>query len=121
MSISQIRGNDSMVKSLSESKLKESMGSNSLTTGMQTQKLDYNALTDVEKQDLEEQVKKLNHSIAASGKQLQFKYNDEAAQLYVEIIDMETKEVVSSLPPEFLIDLSLKMKEMIGMFMDKKI
>jgi flagellar protein FlaG len=121
MSISQIRGTDSVVKSLNEPRLKDSVGSTSQTTGIQTQKLDFGTLTDAEKQNLEEQVKKLNHSIASSGKQLQFKYNDEAAQLYVEIIDMETNEVVSSLPPEFLIDLSLKMKEMIGMFMDKKI
>ncbi|GGH33012.1 flagellar protein FlaG [Paenibacillus segetis] len=70
---------------------------------------------------LEEQIKKLNESIAASGKELKFKYNDEAHELYVEVLNSETKEVVSSLPPEFLIDLSLKMKEMIGMFFDEKI
>ncbi len=70
---------------------------------------------------LEEQVRKLNESIASSGKELKFKYNDEAKQLYVEVIDAKTKEVVTSLPPEFLIDLSMKMKEMIGMFLDKKV
>lgn len=68
-----------------------------------------------------EQVKKLNESIASSGKELKFKYNEEAEQLYVEVLDAKTKEVVTSLPPEFLIDLSIKMKEMIGMFMDEKI
>lgn len=70
---------------------------------------------------LDEQIKKLNQSIASSGKELQFKYNEEAHELYVEVLNSETREVVSSLPPEFLIDLSLKMKEMIGMFFDEKI
>lgn len=70
---------------------------------------------------LDEQIKKLNQSIASSGKELQFRYNEEAHELYVEVLNSETREVVSSLPPEFLIDLSLKMKEMIGMFFDEKI
>ena len=74
-----------------------------------------------EQEKLEAQIKKLNESIAASGKELKFKYNEEAKQLYVEVLNIKTKEVMTSLPPEFLIDLSIKMKEMIGMFMDEKI
>lgn len=90
-------------------------------TGLNTRSLDYKSLTDEEKLSLEEEIKKLNHSIASSGKHLQFKYNEDAAQLYIEIIDLETKEVLSSLPPEFLVDLSIKMKELVGMFLDEKI
>ncbi|MNO78363.1 flagellar protein FlaG [compost metagenome] len=74
-----------------------------------------------QQEKLEEQIKKLNEAIASSGKELKFKYNEDAKQLYVEVLDAKTKEVVTSLPPEFLIDLSLKMKDMIGMFLDKKI
>ncbi|MBA9085779.1 flagellar protein FlaG [Fontibacillus solani] len=74
-----------------------------------------------QQEKLEEQIKKLNEAIASSGKELKFKYNQDANQLYVEVLDSKTKEVVTSLPPEFLIELSLKMKEMIGMFLDKKI
>lgn len=74
-----------------------------------------------QQEELEKQAKKLNESIASTGKELKFKYNDEAEELYVEIIDSRTKEVLTSLPPEFLIELSVKMKEMIGMFFDKKI
>lgn len=74
-----------------------------------------------QQEELEKQAKKLNESIASTGKELKFKYNDEAEELYVEIIDSKTKEVLTSLPPEFLIELSVKMKEMIGMFFDKKI
>jgi|GEM_PF-5768489 len=74
-----------------------------------------------QQEELEKQAKKLNESIASTGKELKFKYNDEAEELYVEIIDSKTQEVLTSLPPEFLIELSVKMKEMIGMFLDKKI
>ncbi|MNC11561.1 flagellar protein FlaG [compost metagenome] len=77
--------------------------------------------TKEEQAKFEEQIKKLNESIANSGKELRFKYNDEAKQLYVEVLDQQTQEVLTSLPPEFLIDLSVKMKELIGMFFDEKI
>ncbi|CAM4226688.1 flagellar protein FlaG [Paenibacillus phoenicis] len=79
------------------------------------------SISEEQQEKMMEQVKKLNESIASSGKELKFKYNEEAEQLYVEVLDAKTKEVVTSLPPEFLIDLSIKMKEMIGMFMDEKI
>lgn len=79
------------------------------------------SLTQEQQEKLEEQIKKLNESIASSGKELQFKYHEDAKQLYVEVLDSKTREVLSSLPPEFLIELSLKMKEMIGMFLDEKI
>lgn len=74
-----------------------------------------------QQEKLDEQIKKLNEAIASSGKELKFKYNEDAKQLYVEVLDAQTKEVVTSLPPEFLIDLSLKMKDIIGVFLDKKI
>lgn len=74
-----------------------------------------------DKQDLQKKVAELNESIASSGKEIRFKYNDEAEELYVEVIDKATQEVIASLPPEFLIELSIKMKELIGMFLDEKI
>lgn len=74
-----------------------------------------------DKQDLQKKVQELNESIASSGKEIRFKYNDEAEELYVEVIDKETQEVIASLPPEFLIELSIRMKELIGLFLDEKI
>ncbi|MBU5440986.1 flagellar protein FlaG [Paenibacillus sp. MSJ-34] len=78
-------------------------------------------LNEMEMKKLEEELKKLNESIKATEKMIRFKYNDEAEQIFVEVINTETQEVVTSLPPEFLIDLSIKMKELIGMFIDKKL
>lgn len=53
----------------------------------------------------------MNESIARLRQRDSFKYHDDAKELYVEVIDKKTKEVIASLPPEFLIDLSVKMKE----------
>jgi len=95
------------------------------TLGMALQKegkakYDLDALDDKDKKKLEEELKKTNDSLASSGKMLKFKFNEEAKTMYVEVIDSESQEVIASLPPEFLIDLSLKMKELIGMFFDER-
>ncbi|MEC0370804.1 flagellar protein FlaG [Paenibacillus chibensis] len=95
--------------------------SSKLAGDLQNKTFSFQNLSEEEKKKLDEQLKKLNESISSTGKQLHFKYNDEAKQLYVEVVNSKTQEVISSLPPEFLIDLSIKMKEMIGMFLDKKV
>jgi flagellar protein FlaG len=82
---------------------------------------DIMSLSEDERKRLEEELKKLNDSIASYNKMLRFRYNEEAEQTYVEVIDTSTQEVVASLPPEFLIDLTIRMKELIGLFIDKKI
>ena len=82
---------------------------------------DIMSLSEDERKQLEEALKQLNDSIAPYNKMLRFRYNEEAEQTYVEVIDTETQKVVASLPPEFLIDLSIKMKELIGMFIDKRV
>jgi flagellar protein FlaG len=85
------------------------------------EKWNFDKLSEEDKKKLEEKLSKLNDSIASYGKILRFKYNEEANQTYVEVLDSKTQEVVASLPPEFLVELSVKMKEMIGIFLDKKL
>lgn len=82
---------------------------------------DVSRLNEEEKEKLEFELKKLNDSLASAGKILKFKYDEDAETSYVEVIDASTQKVVASLPPEFLIDLSVKMKEIIGMFIDEKL
>ncbi|MNW45191.1 flagellar protein FlaG [compost metagenome] len=81
----------------------------------------YDNLSEEEKLKLERKLAELNEAIRSSEKMLRFKYNDKVKEVYVEVINRETQEVVTSLPPEFLIDLSIKMKEIIGLFIDKKL
>lgn len=77
-------------------------------------------LNEEQKEKFTKELEKLNESIESSGKMLRFKYNDEIKQYYVEVLNAKTQEVVASLPPEFLIDLSIKMKELIGLFIDER-
>lgn len=85
------------------------------------EKFEFSNLNEDDKKKLEDRMSKLNDSLASYGKLLKFKYNDEAKQTYVEVVDSKTQQVVASLPPEFLVELSVRMKEMIGVFLDKKL
>lgn len=81
---------------------------------------DPSQLSEEQKEQFNKELEKLNQSIASSGKMLRFEFNEEIERYYVEVLDVETQEVVASLPPEFMIDLSIKMKELIGMFIDER-
>lgn len=89
--------------------------------GKKENKFDFKDLSEEAREKLEKELKKVNDSLISYEKQIRFRYDEEAKQTYVEVVDTESQEVVASMPPEFLIDLSIKMKEMIGMFMDKKL
>lgn len=74
-----------------------------------------------EKMKLFEEIAKYNKEFAYIGKYLRFKYDEETETSYVEVINAATDEVIVSLPPEFLIDLSARMKEIIGLYIDERL
>ncbi len=112
-------GNSSVASSSVKSELTNAVPT--LAVEKQTSFFDVSKLNEEEKEKLEAELEKLNSSIASSGKLLKFKYDEKAEKSYVEVVDIASQKVVASLPPEFLIDLSIKMKEIIGMFIDKKL
>ena len=88
---------------------------------LQKQPYDPGNLSAQEKERLNKNLDKLNRSIEHTGKVIRLKYNEEIKQSYIEVVDIRTQEVVDSLPPEFLIDLQIKMKELVGLFIDKRL
>lgn len=51
--------------------------------------------------------------------QLQFEVYQETNTVYVQIVDRETKEVVKQIPPEEMLELSAKIREMVGILLDE--
>lgn len=78
-------------------------------------------LTEEDKQRMQEELEKHNQEFAYTGKTLKFKFDEEASMMYVEVVDSASQEVIVSLPPEFLIDLSIKMKKILGLYIDEKL
>ncbi|OUM94975.1 MAG: hypothetical protein A9Z00_12055 [Thermobacillus sp. ZCTH02-B1] len=81
----------------------------------------FDQITEQDKQKLQEELDRHNAEFAYTGKYLKFKFDEEASMLYVEVIDASTHEVIVSLPPEFLIDLSIKMKKILGLYIDERL
>ena len=70
---------------------------------------------------MNEELERHNKEFAFTGKYIKFKYNEELKTSIVEVINSKTHEVIVSLPPEFLIDLSIKMKKILGLYIDEKL
>jgi len=51
--------------------------------------------------------------------QLSFEVYEDTNQLYVQLIDRETREVIKQIPPEELLELSSRIREMVGIILDK--
>lgn len=92
------------------------------STGLGEEVSDYKLkLSDKDKDSLFKEIEKLNESLKASGTKMHYKYIDEADKFVVELIDLRSQEVIETLPPEHMIDLSIKLKEIIGLFIDQKV
>jgi flagellar protein FlaG len=78
-------------------------------------------LNDTDKDRLFKEIEKLNETLKDVGTKMHYKYIEDADKFVVELIDLKTQEVIESLPPEYMIDLSIKIREMVGLFIDKKV
>jgi len=95
--------------------------SDSKSYDAQVKKIDLSQLSEQDKERLSEEIDKHNKQFSYTGKYLKFKYDEEAKTSIVEVVDTSTNEVIVSLPPEFLIDLSIKMKKILGIYIDEKL
>lgn len=91
------------------------------TAGAAGKSFHFEQMSEQDKERLQEMLDKHNEQFAYTGKYLKFKFDEEASMMYVEVIDAATQEVIVSLPPEFLIDLSVKMKKILGLYIDEKL
>lgn len=53
--------------------------------------------------------------------QLSFTFHKETEQLVVEVIDPVDGKVIRQIPPEEVLELAVKLQEMIGLFFDKRV
>jgi flagellar protein FlaG len=78
------------------------------------------------KEDVYQEVEKLNETIQGIyeedyRKDLQFEIHEESQRMMVKIVNVEQNEVIKELPPEEILDMIGKIKEMVGLLIDEKI
>lgn len=70
---------------------------------------------------LEEKIEQLNETVEIFDKQIHFQIHEATNRIMVQVIEKETEEVISEIPPEKILDLVARIEEMIGLIMDKKV
>lgn len=73
----------------------------------------------ITRQDAEDLAEVMNQISEMFNRSLQFKVHEKTNQLYVQIIDKDTKEVIKQIPPQEMLELSAKIREMVGILFDK--
>lgn len=66
-------------------------------------------------------VEKLNSTMEKYNYDLRFKYYEEAERMMVQVIDISTQEVIKEIPPEEILKIVARIKEMVGMIIDETI
>ena len=69
----------------------------------------------------EQYLKEILHITSIFDRELRFSVNKELDQVVVKVIDSTTDKVIKEIPPEDIIRLHSRMKEVIGLLFDKKI
>lgn len=73
------------------------------------------------KERLEELLHKLNITLNAMDIQARFSVHEETGDIMVRIINVETGKVIREIPPEKLLEMAAKLKEMVGLAVDEKV
>jgi flagellar protein FlaG len=66
-----------------------------------------------------ELVLKSNQALESMNHRLRFQVHDDTGQLMVQLVDFETGEVVRQQPPEEFLELAARIREMVGIFLDR--
>ena len=69
---------------------------------------------------LKETVKDLNNLMKMLDTNVTFGFNDKISLLFVSVMEKSTGKMIRKIPTEEAMDLSEKMKEIVGMIFDKK-
>ncbi|CCU80827.1 hypothetical protein HSACCH_02342 [Halanaerobium saccharolyticum subsp. saccharolyticum DSM 6643] len=71
--------------------------------------------------EVRESVKDVNEIVDQVKEGLSFQIHEDTEELMVQVIDINTDEVIKELPPEEMLDLKARIHEMVGILIDEKV
>lgn len=72
-----------------------------------------------EQMEVQEAVEALNNSIEYINRRLRFTIHEDTQRVMVRVVNLETDEVIKEIPPEEVLDTVARIREMIGLLIDK--
>jgi len=110
--------NNNSSENIRTENIKSNKKNNRQATSLQEKK-EYN------QQELEdevrESVKDVNEIVDQVKEGLSFQIHEDTEELMVQVIDVNTEEVIKELPPEEMLDLKARIHEMVGILIDEKV
>lgn len=79
------------------------------------------ARTELSPEDVKRATEALDKTARAVNARLSFVYHEESDRMQVKVIDVETQEVIREIPPTEVLEVVAHIREMIGLFLDKKV
>ncbi len=73
------------------------------------------------KEEVKNSLEQLNDAVQAIHKDLKFELHDESQRMMVKVMDLDKHKVIKELPPEEVLDMVGRIKEMVGLILDQKI
>lgn len=74
----------------------------------------------VSKEELEKHVKTLNSAMEIFNRKFHFKIHDKTHRVIVQVLDSDTGQVISEIPPAKVLDMVADMQKAIGLVVDVK-
>ncbi len=68
---------------------------------------------------LAERVSRANEEMASIRSDLKFSIHEKSGQMVLQIVDPSTGEVLRQSPPQEFLDLTVRLQEMVGVFLDE--
>ncbi|RXT04456.1 flagellar protein FlaG [Ammoniphilus sp. CFH 90114] len=93
---------------------KEEMGGNALPQKQKEAKLE-------DEKEREQTQQSINKILDGLNTGLALKFHEKSGEWYAVLENKVTREVVKEVPPKHVLDLEAKLKDMIGVFLDKKV
>jgi flagellar protein FlaG len=79
------------------------------------------AREEVPREEVEKAAEKINRLMGLFEKRLKFEAHEKTNRIMVKIIDEESGEVISEIPPEKILDMLSSFYEYVGLLIDKKV
>jgi uncharacterized FlaG/YvyC family protein len=72
-------------------------------------------------EEIHKDLEMINEQLKSSNSSLQFSIDDKTNDVIVRIVDRDSGEVIRQIPPESIVKLRDSMKDMSGLFVEKKV
>lgn len=74
----------------------------------------------IDREALDAKIAAANEELAALDRDLRFAIHDKSGEMIVEIVDTKTGEVLREQPSRKFLDLIVRLREMVGLFLDAR-